>query len=275
MNLIRSRIELLREKMKQEHIDWYLITTDDYHSSEYVADFFKVREYYTGFTGDNAYLVLNNEKSYMWTDGRFFIQAERELKDTGIELMRMGEENVPSVSDFLIQNVKENETLAFDGRTVSTSLGLKLEKAFEGKNISIVFEKDIAGDLWTNRPSRPSSSIFMLSLEVSGESVEDKLIRVRKKMSDEKQGAFFLSSLDDIAWLLNIRANDVECNPVCLSYFLLTKKEAYVFLQTSQVTENVKTYFKNLGIQIVNYDTLFSFLSDFTFDDETTSCMIS
>ena len=170
MNEVLKRITLLREKMSEEKIDWYLITSDDFHSSEYVSDYFKVREYYTGFTGDNAYLLLNKDSAYMWTDGRFFIQAAIELMGTTIDLMKWGEEGVPTLTEFMKDNIKEGETLSFDGRTVSCKLGLKIKDILSAVGANIVCENDFAGDLWSERPAMPENRVFSLSDDEAGES---------------------------------------------------------------------------------------------------------
>lgn len=261
MNIVAKRLELLRNKMDEVKADWYFITSDDFHTSEYVADYFNVRNYYTGFHGENAFLVLNKTNAYMWTDGRFFIQAEKELEGSGIELMRMGEENVPKVSDFICDNVKNGETLYFDGRTVSTDLGAKIEKKLKEKSAKIVVDKDIAGDLWTERPSLPSEKIWILSDEEAGESVDSKLSRVRKEMEKNNCDGFFLAKLDDIMWLTNLRGNDIAFNPVALSYMFVTKDEAFIFLLEDELSSEVEDKLSKENIQIKDYNSILAFLS--------------
>ncbi|MCQ2519603.1 MAG: aminopeptidase P family protein [Lachnospiraceae bacterium] len=257
---VLERINCLRGKMISEGIDWYLMTSDDFHSSEYVSDFFKVREYYTGFTGDNAYLILNKEKAYMWTDGRFFIQAEIELAGSTIELMRMGEEGVPTLSEFIKDNVVNGQTLYFDGRTVDSGLGEKISGILEKTGANLKYEGDLAGELWTNRPGLPVEPIWILSDEMSGENIISKINRVREAMAKEDADSFLLAKLDDIAWLTNMRGNDIECNPVFLSYLFLTQKECFLFLRDEVVTDEIKNYLEKSNVILKRYDEFFEFI---------------
>ncbi|MCR4961160.1 MAG: aminopeptidase P family protein [Lachnospiraceae bacterium] len=262
MNVVAERINRLREVMKSEGADWYLITSDDYHTSEYVSDFFKVREYYTGFTGDNAYLLLNGEKALMWTDGRFFIQADKELKDTGVELMKMATDGYPSLTEYIEKNIKNGEKLYFDGRTVSTSLGKQIGEILEKNGASSVSDKDLAGDLWDGRPALPSGKVWHLSLEEAGESFADKLKRTKAKVSEEGCNSLFIAKLDDIMWLTNLRGDDIVCNPVALSYMMITEKENVLFLQESETTEEIREYLSKEGIEVRSYDDVIGYLSE-------------
>lgn len=259
-----ERITELRNKMMSEGIDWYLLTSDDFHSSEYVSDYFKVREYYTGFTGDNAYLLLNKDNAYMWTDGRFFIQAEIELKGTSVTLMKMGEEGVPTLTEFVKENVSQGETLAFDGRTVSTGLGKKLEKILKHKNGNIDYLHDYAGDLWSDRPGLPNVPIWILDDGQSGENSVSKTDRVRKVLKDSDCEALIISKLDDIAWITNMRGGDIECNPVFLSYMIVTMSESFLFLRDNVITDDIKRYLSSQNITLKAYDEFFEFLGEFT-----------
>lgn len=267
MTQVSERIRKLREKMAEAGADWYYITSDDFHSSEYVADYFNVREYYTGFTGENAFLVLSADTAAMWADGRFYIQAANELEGSGIELMKMGLEGVPNVFDYLCDNVKAGQTLYFDGRTVPASMGKKLQKKFDETGAKINCEMDLAGDLWENRPSLPSEKIWILSDEVTGESIDSKISRVREKIKENKCTGFFLPKLDDIMWLTNIRGNDVSYNPVALSYVFVGEKKAYIFLQESEVTKEVSDYFEAHNIEIRDYHEVISFLGNLAKED--------
>ena len=143
-NAVAERLTKLRASMKAAGAQWYFMTSDDYHCSEYVADYFKVREHFTGFTGENAFLIVNPENAYMWTDGRFFIQAERELAGSGIELMRMGEAGVPTVTEFLKKEMKDGDSIFFDGKSVSAGYGKKIDSIVSAKKGKLVFDKDLA-----------------------------------------------------------------------------------------------------------------------------------
>ncbi len=264
MNIVAERLSKLREAMKREGADWFFCTSDDFHCSEYVADYYKVREYYTGFTGENAFLLMNDKEAKMWTDGRFFIQAERELAGSGVELMRMGDAGVPTIKEYIKANVKDKETLFFDGRAVSTSLGKDICRIIEKKNGKVVCDRDIAGDLWEDRPALPSSKVFILPEEVTGESVSSKLARIREKMEEYDAKSHFITSLDDIMWITNLRANDIECNPVALSYLYITDKTAVLFLQKSESSAEVADYLKKNNIELKVYEEVFDFLNGVT-----------
>lgn len=265
-NIIAQRLVELRDAMQNKNIDWYFCTSDDYHTSEYVADYFKIREHYTGFTGENAFLLLNSENAYMWADGRFFIQAEDELKGTGVTLMKMGEPGVPTVSEKIRESVKEGETLSFDGRMVSTALGKKIKDILSDNKAKMVYEDDFAGELWKDRPSLPTSRLMVLSDDVTGESIDSKLKRIREKMEESRASYNFVACLDDIAWITNIRGNDIECNPVFLSYMLITKREAFLFMQKEEVSSEIKEYLTDKNVKIVDYDRVLSFLSEYDFE---------
>ncbi len=262
-SIAATHIKALRESMKASGADWYFITSDDHHSSEYVAEYFKVREYFDGFHGENAFLLVSQQEAKMWTDGRFFIQAERELAGSGVTLMRMGDEGVPTVQEYLKANMKEGESLFFDGKSINFSYGSKLEKIVKDKSGKLSFDKDLAGALWTDRPSLPSSKIFILTDDCTGENTVHKLARIRVKMAEAGAKAHFLSSLDDIMWITNLRADDIPCNPVALAYLLITEKEAYAFLQTSEATDEVKKYLQSVGIKTLDYMELDKFLQEF------------
>ena len=264
-NIVADRLKALRASMKEAGADWYFCTSDDFHGSEFVADYFKVREHYTGFTGENAFLLLNDTNSYMWTDGRFFIQADIELKGSGVALMKMGEPDVPAIPDFLKAALKEGEKLFFDGRMVSTAWGKKLLSICRENKAELVYDKDLAGDLWQDRPSLPSSKIDIYGEEVTGESTASKLKRIREAMKG-RACANFIGSIDDIAWITNMRGRDVECNPVFLSYMLITEDKAYLFMQDSEVSAEVEAYLLENSIELKAYGDVLSFLEGFKYD---------
>lgn len=262
-NVVATRIAALRKAMKENNLDWFFCTSDDYHASEYVADFFKVREHYSGFTGENAFLLLSETESYLWTDGRFFIQADIELKDTGVKLMKMGEPGYPTIVEFLEKNLKKGQKLFFDGRMVSTSWGKRVETIANKCGAGIVYDNYMAGDMWTDRPSLPSSRLSVLSFDVTGESIKSKVDRIRKEMDKAGASCHFLASLDDIAWITNVRGADVECNPVFLSYLLIEKDRSIIFMQDSELTDDIRDYFESNNFVIENYNNVISYLDEY------------
>ena len=255
---IKDRLLRLRKKMAEEGIDYYMMPTSDFHNSEYSADFFKVREYFCGFDGSNGTLVVSADEAGMWTDGRYFIQAENQMKGTGVILFRMLEPGVPTITEYLLKNMKEGQVLGFDGRVVSTSIGENLEKKLADKKVTLKFDKDLAEEVWTERPALPCHDMYVLSDELCGMSFKEKLSVVREKMAEAGCEFYLLSKLDDIMWLTNLRGNDVECNPVALSYAIITGDEFTLFVQEKEITDSVRQYCDREGIVLKDYHSLIS-----------------
>lgn len=265
MNTIKNRLEDLKKILNQKNIDFYIVPTADFHNSEYVSDYFKVREYLSGFTGSNGTIVISQTETGLWTDGRYFVQADKELKDSGVVLYKMGEEGVPTIEEYLSQNVKEGQTIGFDGRVVNASFGIKLENLFADRNVSFAYESDMVNEIWTDRPAFPASKIWIVDEKNCGQSVPQKLEIVRTKMKENNAAYLLISKLDDIMWLYNVRAADVECNPVALSYTFISDKEAVFFVQEQALTDEVKEYFANYDIIIKGYDEIKTYLESYDF----------
>lgn len=258
--VIQNRLRALREVMKEEGIDYYMMPTADFHNSEYVNDYFKVREYFCNFSGSNGTLLVWQEGAGLWTDGRYFIQAERELEGTGVELFRMLDEGVPTIEDFLAQNMAQGQTLGFDGRVISCREGKKLEEKLADKEIRFAYEKDLAEQIWQDRPAFPHGKVTVLSEELAGRSTQDKQKDVMDKVVQEGADSILLTKLDDLMWLFNIRGCDVECNPVAMSYGYLTKEEAVLFIQKSVLDEAVTGYFAEKKITVKDYTEVVDYL---------------
>ena len=252
--VILERLALLRQCMADRGIDYYMIPTADFHSSEYVNEYFKVREYFCGFTGSNGTLLVWQEGAGLWTDGRYFIQAGKELAGTGVTLFKMLEEGVPTIEEFLKEQMKQGQTLGFDGRVLPMSTGRKYEKILKEKQITIAYQEDLADSLWKERPAFPAGKVWALTEELAGECVTSKLGRVREELTKAGADALFLSKLDDIMWLFNIRGCDVECNPVAMSYAYVTEKEAVLFVQKKAVEEAAFTALSEAGVRTEEYD---------------------
>lgn len=251
--VIQNRLKALRELMKEEGIDYYMMPTADFHNSEYVNDYFKVREYFCNFSGSNGTLLVWQDGAGLWTDGRYFIQAEHELEGTCVELFRMLDEGVPSIEDFLEQKMGQGQTLGFDGRVISAREGKKLEEKLAGKKISFAYEKDLAEKIWKERPEFPHGKVTVLPEELAGRSTEEKQKEVMDKVSQAGADSFLLTKLDDLMWLFNIRGCDVECNPVAMSYGYLTKDEAVLFIQKNVLDEAALEYFGEKKITVKDY----------------------
>ncbi len=257
---IQDRLSLLREKMEEQGIDFYMMPTADFHNSEYVSDYFKVREYFCNFTGSNGTLLVWKEGAGLWTDGRYFIQAEHELAGTGVTLFRMQDEGVPTITEFLQKNMKEGQTLGFDGRVLTTSQGRGYEKKLETKNISFAYERDLAEGIWTDRPAFPAGRVTVLDEKLAGMSFEEKLKSVMEKVRREGADSLLLTKLDDLMWLFNIRGCDVECNPVAVSYGYFSQEGSVLFIQKEALDEKAAEYLAAKHIQVEEYGSIVSFL---------------
>ncbi len=231
MDIRQIRLLHLRQRMRQENIKAYIIPTGDYHSSEYVSDYYKVREFYSGFTGSNGMLVVFDNEAGLFTDGRYFIQAERELGGSGIDLYRMGEEKVPTVFEYLESRVGQGMKLAGNGKVMSFSFAEEVQRVCEKTGCDFLTDINIAEELFENRPDRPCGRIRQLPIELTGETTAMKLSRVREELAKAGCDGMFLSRLDDIMWLFNIRGEDVPYNPVALSYAFLDHERAVLFIQ--------------------------------------------
>lgn len=258
--MAKKELILLQEAMKEQGIDWYLIPTDDYHQSEYVGDYFKGRKWVSGFTGSAGTFVAGQNEAYLFTDGRYYVQAEKELAGSGITLMKSGLTGVPSPEEFILEQAKEGCVVAFDKRVVAAENGELLKTGLE-KRGAILKDVDLVDALWQNRPARSRQTIYVLEEKYAGEKPEDKLARVRKELAEKEGKAHVLTSLDDIAWLYNLRGSDVANSPLFLSYTYLTMEEAFLFVQREALTEEAKVQLQKAGVQIKDYDDIYEFLS--------------
>lgn len=258
--VIQNRLQALRKAMAAAGIDYYMIPTADFHNSEYVNDYFKVREYFSNFTGSNGTLLVWQEGAGLWTDGRYFIQAGRELEGTTVTLFRMRDEGVPTILEFLQQNMQQGQTLGFDGRVIPAQEGKDYEKKLEEKGVSFAYDRDLAESIWTDRPDFPAGKVTVLDEKVAGKTFEEKRAEVLEKLEKEKADAFLLTKLDDLMWLFNIRGCDVECNPVAMSYGYLTKDRTVLFIQKSVLDDAVASYLAGKGIQVEAYESIVEYL---------------
>ncbi len=256
MNTVFERISALRAEMKKCGIDMYYVPTDDYHGSEYVGDFFKCREYISGFTGSAGNVIITDSYAGLWTDGRYFIQAENELKDTEFVLNKMGEKGVLTASEFITKNIG-NGKLGFDGKTVNASFAEKIAEKIGKDNIISV---DLFEKIWKNRPPLPFSDGFILDLKYAGLSYKEKAEIIRSVMKERSADYYAFSSPDDICWLLNIRGNDVKYNPVLLSYGILTEKNFHFFISGEKIQKITDKLDREIIIH--TYDEFYSFLEE-------------
>ncbi|MBM6689527.1 aminopeptidase P family protein [Fusobacterium mortiferum] len=250
---ITEKIAKLKELMKERGIDYYIIPSADYHQSEYVGDYFKGREWISGFTGSAGTVVVTQNEVGLWTDGRYFIQAEKQLQGSGITLFKMGEDGVPTFIQYIVNNIQSGETLGFDGKVLATNTVLDFEAKFKDKKVNFNFEFDLVGEIWRDRPSLPASQVFVLEEKFTGESVEKKLTRVRNILEEENCDVNIITSLDDIAWIFNIRGNDVKNNPVNLAYAAITVDKAVLYIGEEKLNSEVEKYLYKNGVEVRDY----------------------
>lgn len=254
---MKRELELLREKMRETGVDACLIPTSDFHGSEYVGDYFKCREYISGFTGSAGTLVVTLDEAGLWTDGRYFLQAAKQLEGSGIMLRKERQPGVPAIEEYLKQTLKRGETLGFDGRCIMQDSAEKLITQLNAQGVAVRTDIDLTGAVWKNRPELSAQPVWPLPVEYAGESSESKIKRVREFLVEKKADYFLLTSLEDIAWLLNMRGNDVESTPVILSYLLLGEKKLTWYVQEKCLSEKIKILLDMQGIKAAPYAQIY------------------
>jgi Xaa-Pro aminopeptidase len=264
---IRERLVQLRKDMAEMSVDICLITSSDYHSSEYVGDYFKTSVFFSGCTSDNVILLVTAERALLWTDGRYFISAAAELEGTGISLMKSGETGVPTVFAWLKEELREGTVLGFDGRCVTALDGRKYREIAAEKGAVVSGDYTPADRIWQERPAMASHPVMLLPEEVTGESYAARSARVLEALRRKGAGTLVISRLDDIMWLLNIRGADIACNPVALSYLVFGGPETVLFLQESECTDEFLEYAAANKIRIRPYADFFSYLDEADFCD--------
>ncbi len=257
-----EKIEKLREIMKKENIDYYVVPSGDFHQSEYVAEHFKSRAYITGFTGSAGTALIGIEKGILWTDGRYFIQAEQQLKDSGIELYKMRIPGWPTLHEWLMENMKSGETVSFDGRLFSANEYKEFKKIKDKKDINIVMNKDLIEEIWNDKPELPKEKAFLHDIKYCGKSAKEKIEEVRVEMKKMGAQSYIISSLDDIAWLYNIRGNDVKDTPVVLAYAIVNEEKATLYIDKNKLSNEDQIKLNNEGIKIDEYNNIFEDVKD-------------
>ena len=258
---MREELCRLRGRMQEESVDAYLIMTDDFHGSEYVGDYFKSREYISGFTGSAGTLLVRKDCAGLWTDGRYFLQAETQLAGSGITLFRSGQPGVPDLEDYLAEQLADGQTLGFDGRCVMAGYARKLRERLEQKGVRIRNDLDLVGDVWPDRPALSKEPVWQLAERYAGIGVKDKLAEVRQILHKKKADWFLLASLEDICWLLNVRGNDVACTPVVLSYLMMGRDQVFWYVQREAVPEPVQTDLQEAGVVLREYGQIYEDVS--------------
>lgn len=263
---VAGRLAALRERMKGRGIALFLMQTSDFHGSEYIGGHFKAVEYFTGFTGSNATVAVMQDRAGLWTDGRYFIQADRQLKGSGVTLYRMGEEGVPEVKEYVKENLPAGGRIGFDGRAMDAKTGNAYRAIAAEKGGSLWTEEDLAGMAWEGRPTLSKEPVFLLQEQYSGRSLEEKLADVREQMGRMGAKAHLLASLEDIAWLLNVRGGDIRHVPVALSFLLIRAQDCVWYVQEGVLTEAQRRYFEERKVRLRPYGAVYADLEAFEED---------
>ena len=256
MNTVPERLAALRAAMQANGVDVYLIPVGDPHSSEYLPDHYTSLTYFSGFHGENSNFVVTMTESAVWADGRYFVQAEKEIAGTEIQLMRMGEPGVPTAEEYCGKVLPEGGTLGLCGLTANCALVNNLKKELEPKHGSIktLFLED---ELWVEgRPARPATPAWILPKEYAGFSPAEKLEQLRGKLKEQGCTAQLVGKLDNLAWLLNLRAMDIECTPYAMAYCYVTPSRAVLFIDQARVTPEAKTELEANGVTLADYDSI-------------------
>lgn len=258
---ISERIHALRMWFKP-NIQAFIIPSTDPHLSEYVAPHWKSREWISGFTGSAGTVVITEKKAGLWTDSRYFLQAAEQLQGSGIDLYKEMLPETPSITKFLSDELQPGKSVGIDGKMFSVEQVESMQAELSAKNIQIVFCPDPMDELWENRPPMPESPAFVYDIKYAGKSCSEKIAAIRTELKKKSAESVMLSALDEIAWTLNLRGNDVHCNPVVVSYLLITEKKAVLFIAPEKVTEEVRNYLEEQQIEIQNYSDTEIYLSD-------------
>ena len=262
MNTIKERIAILRKAMEQAGIDAYLIPSSDPHQSEYVADHWKSRIWISNFTGSAGIVVVTLDKAYLWTDSRYFLQADEELKGTGIELMKQVVPHAPEHLAWLRDYLSTNAVIGLDGKCFSIGQLKQLEKTVGEKEIKVDAAQDLIQGIWTDRPELPNAPVFEHKVKFAGQSRKDKIRAIQAKM--EEYGAVYhlISTLDDIAWTFNIRGKDVEFNPVAIAYAVIGKEVSYLFIDPQKIPTALRQSFDKIAVVVKPYEAIDQFLKE-------------
>ena len=254
---VPERLAALREKMAQNNIDYYVVPTADFHQTEYVGEHFKARAYITGFTGSAGTALISMHDARLWTDGRYFIQAGKQLEGTTVQLMKMGEPDVPTLPDYLREAVKDGETIGFDGRVVSVSEGQEYQQIAEMHHGQVNYSVDLIDEIWEDRPPLSEKPAFCLDLKYTGKSAAEKIKDVRKKMAEAGATQHVVTTLDDICWTLNIRGDDIEFFPMILSYAIMTQEEYHLYIDERKLSDEIKQGLESVGVVLHPYNDIY------------------
>lgn len=260
--IINERLRQLRQLMQERGICVYVVPTSDDHISEYVGEHYKCRSFITGFTGSAGTAVVTMTEAGVWTDGRYFVQAAAQVDGSEVTLYRMGEPEVPTVTEFVEQKLCESGVIGFDGSCMAAEEAEDLREIAEKKNGSIAMDENLIDLIWEDRPALPMEPVFILRQQYAGESTQDKLLRIREEMKKKNAASHLIGSLYDIAWITNMRGGDISHVPVFLSFLFLTEEEAILYAFSENWSEDIVTYLNTCGITLRPYTAVYDELPE-------------
>ena len=258
--MIKECLAKLRALMAQKEIAYYIVPTNDYHLSEYVGAHFGARKYMSGFTGSAGVLLVGMDEAGLWADGRYYIQAENQLKGSSITLFKQGTDGVPLMEDYLKSVLKDGENIGFDGRVLPAKTGIDLENYVLSKGGKVIYDFDLVGEIWEDRPALASAPAWVLEEKYTGESVASKLDRVRQVMANKGAAYHVLTMLDDVAYLYNMRGDDIPSNPIVLSYTVIGRDCAWLFVDETKLNEDLKACFDANNVEVLPYNSIYEWL---------------
>ena len=261
---IKERMHALRMTFPPNYIKAFIIPSTDPHLSEYVAPHWMSREWISGFTGSAGTVVVLMNEAGLWTDSRYFLQAAKELEGSGITLYKEMLPETPSITKYLSQKLKPGESVSIDGKMFSVQQVEQMKEELAAYSLQVDLFGDPLKRIWRDRTSIPNSPAFVYDIEYAGKSCEEKVTAIRAELTKKGAYALFLSALDEIAWTLNLRGNDVHCNPVVVSYLLITQDDVIYFISPEKVTKEVNEYLKEQHVKLKNYDEVETYLNTFT-----------
>ncbi|MBQ0069205.1 MAG: aminopeptidase P family protein [Bacteroidales bacterium] len=260
MKETRQHLEALRDAMRSVNVDAVIVPGTDPHQSEYVSDHWKFRDWLSGFTGSNGTAVITLDKAALWTDSRYFLQAAQQLEDSGFDMVKESIPGEPTVEQWLVENLDEESVLAVDGRLFSCVEANRLERFCAENGFMFVTEFFPADSIWPDRPARPVAPAYVHDEALAGETVDSKLERVLATVEAADADAMFIASLDEIAWLFNLRGSDVEFTPVAIAFAYIKENDCNVFIDKCKVTSEVAAHFKKYDVRVRDYDDVIRFL---------------
>lgn len=261
-NIINHRLSSLRRFLEDKDLHAFIIPSTDPHLSEYPALHWASREWISGFTGSAGTAVVTRDKAGIWTDSRYFLQAAQQLKDSNIELFREGLPSTPTIEEWLLSELSEGNNVGIDGNVYAAHDAFQLTARLNTKGLHLIADYDPFDSIWSDRPQIPSNTIFELPLKYSGVKSGDKIKKVREVLKNSNADSILISSLDTIAWLFNIRGNDVHCNPVAVCHAYVSAQEAVIFINPKKLTEEVVRYFQEESITIADYTKVSDYIQN-------------